>query len=366
MRLEKMILFMVILQAFLINGICLPSTIGQPQNITDDELDQSQPYYDFYCGVGCDCCKFAQSFTPSLDLLTRVELFMNGSATVSIRNDLNGSDLTSVYAEKDSLRDWDWVTFDFENVLVEPGHIYYIIWNPDDTLDSLGCKDYNIYENGASYYFNCDEWVDRDGDFTFKTYGRMTKPIAPTITGPTDGVVKEQYTYTMNAYDPDNDQLYYYIDWGDGQVTSWLGPYESGESIPFKHTWENGGTFNIKAQVKDIWGATSDWSEEYSVYMAEPDVVIDNVKGGFGVSADIRNVGDAPAKNLTWSIDVDGFILIGGHIEDTIASLEVNQAITITSVLIIGFGKAIVTISVGNIIEKQIECIVIGPMILLI
>ena len=80
----------------MISGIIFPSITSQPQTVNDDELDQSQPYYDFYCGVGSDCCKFAQSFTPSVDLLTRVELFMDGSATVSIRNDLNGPDLASV------------------------------------------------------------------------------------------------------------------------------------------------------------------------------------------------------------------------------------------------------------------------------
>ena len=85
-------------------------------------------------------------------------------------------------------------------------------------------------------------------------------PNPPTITGPTD--VKAQVTYDYNFVGTDDfdDDLWYDIDWGDGNAVAGLGPYQSGETAIIPHTWNYKGTFTIKARTTDPFGAQSEWS----------------------------------------------------------------------------------------------------------
>jgi hypothetical protein len=60
--------------------------------------------------------------------------------------------------------------------------------------------------------------------------------------------------------DPEENNLYLYIEWGDGTVEDWSGPYESDQEIDFVKTWEEQDTYIIKAKTKDEYDAESDWS----------------------------------------------------------------------------------------------------------
>lgn len=60
--------------------------------------------------------------------------------------------------------------------------------------------------------------------------------------------------------DPEDDDVYYFIDWGDSTNSGWIGPNVSSEVITLYHTWNNRGTYTIKAKAKDIYGWESDWA----------------------------------------------------------------------------------------------------------
>jgi parallel beta-helix repeat protein len=63
-------------------------------------------------------------------------------------------------------------------------------------------------------------------------------PENTTITGPTWGLRKNvRYYYNISAIDPDGDDIYYFIDWGDHSLEEWIGPYPSGEVIKVSHIW---------------------------------------------------------------------------------------------------------------------------------
>jgi hypothetical protein len=64
----------------------------------------------------------------------------------------------------------------------------------------------------------------------------------------------------MSTTDPDGDDVYYWIDWGDNTNSDWIGSYASGETITMSHTWSKKGTYNIKVKAKDVYGAESDWT----------------------------------------------------------------------------------------------------------
>ncbi|MCU0851379.1 MAG: PKD domain-containing protein [Candidatus Thermoplasmatota archaeon] len=84
-------------------------------------------------------------------------------------------------------------------------------------------------------------------------------PGTPTITGPSTGNTGTATVWNFTAEDPDNDDISYQIDWGDGTVSPWFGPYNSGEVMPQSHAYDADGTYVIKSKVKDIYGAESDW-----------------------------------------------------------------------------------------------------------
>ncbi|MHA2254344.1 MAG: PKD domain-containing protein [Candidatus Kariarchaeaceae archaeon] len=91
------------------------------------------------------------------------------------------------------------------------------------------------------------------------------KPEKPS--GPMNGQCNESHTYSTTTSDLYGDDIYYLWDWGDGEFSEWLGPYESGEIVEAFHVWETRGLYNIKVKAKDIYDCESDWSDPLRVRM---------------------------------------------------------------------------------------------------
>ncbi len=85
-------------------------------------------------------------------------------------------------------------------------------------------------------------------------------PDAPMISGELNGKVRKSYDYTFESSDPEGQDIWYYIDWGDNSSEDWIGPFDSGEEIIVNHTWDKWGRYLIKAKVKDTFNGESDWS----------------------------------------------------------------------------------------------------------
>jgi len=84
-------------------------------------------------------------------------------------------------------------------------------------------------------------------------------PNKPTITGETQGYIGESYEYTFTTTDSDDDDIWYYIEWGDNSNSGWIGPYNSGDVVTRSHIWDEEGTYTIRAKAKDIFDDESDW-----------------------------------------------------------------------------------------------------------
>ncbi|MCK4364827.1 MAG: hypothetical protein KAW45_02125 [Thermoplasmatales archaeon] len=108
-------------------------------------------------------------------------------------------------------------------------------------------------------------------------------PNEPDIEGPISGIPGTEYEYTFVTTDPEDGDLYYYIDWGDGTIEKWIGPYESGEEVTRNHNWNENGNYTIRAKAKDAYKGKSDWSAPFTVTIADnipPTVkIIKPVKG---------------------------------------------------------------------------------------
>ena len=84
-------------------------------------------------------------------------------------------------------------------------------------------------------------------------------PNAPNINGPHRGLPGVEYNYTFVTIDPNGDDVFYYITWGDGICESWIGPYASGEMITLNHTWNKKDIYSITARAKDSNSLIGPW-----------------------------------------------------------------------------------------------------------
>jgi parallel beta-helix repeat protein len=97
----------------------------------------------------------------------------------------------------------------------------------------------------------------------------------PSINGPTKGTPGKTYYYDFLSNDPTDDDFYLWIDWGDGAYIGWLGPYSSDETVTAWHTWNEKGTYTIKAKVKN-YCMESDWGR-FDIKISRYKVIIDTL-----------------------------------------------------------------------------------------
>jgi len=119
------------------------------------------------------------------------------------------------------------------------------------TINEIKVRTYSPYLNQYK--------TDPDSEFTL-SYDEGENQPPPTITGPVTGTVGVTTEYNFTALDPEGDEVYYYINWGDYVNSGWFGPYSSGEQITKSHLWSAEGTYMVKAKAKDIHGNESNWA----------------------------------------------------------------------------------------------------------
>ncbi len=250
----------------------------------DDIIDQENTDYSGY-GKSVFYGQWkAQSFKPSLGIITKVELLIKKvssysyNLTVAIRSKLEDDDITSITIKPSTVTE-EWVTFDFPDCGINESERYYIVCYSYEELDFdnsyLWCHSDNwlAYINGEPYYTQNqgDKWYDSShGDLCFKTYGLVnnppSKPEKPK--GPTSGASNTEYTYsTKSIGDPEGDTVFYKWNWGDGNFSEWIGPYNCGEEIRKSYNWSSQGYYNISVKAKDCWDKESEWSDPLVVSM---------------------------------------------------------------------------------------------------
>lgn len=98
----------------------------------------------------------------------------------------------------------------------------------------------------------------------------------------------------------------------------------------------------------------------------QPELEIEEISGGFGVTAVVTNTGTEEANEVTWKIDLDGeYIFTGGFTlppYPVIASIPAGESIVIESWqdrYIFGFGETNIDVTVesaeGAVAEKSVE-----------
>ncbi|MFO7677702.1 MAG: C25 family cysteine peptidase [Thermoplasmatota archaeon] len=106
------------------------------------------------------------------------------------------------------------------------------------------------------------------GDPTLAIGAESLSPLTPTdLSGPTNGKINQEHTYSASTTDPEGDKIYYLFDWGDGEFSGWVGPYNSGQTAQANHIWTEEGNYEIRVKAKDERGSQSEWSDPLPVTM---------------------------------------------------------------------------------------------------
>ena len=91
-----------------------------------------------------------------------------------------------------------------------------------------------------------------------ESFPNNSPPTPPEINGPSVGKVGVSYNWTFLSFDPDGDNITYYINWGDGCCGGdFYGPYPSGQQIKINHTYQQKNTYLITAYAIDPTGDKS-------------------------------------------------------------------------------------------------------------
>ena len=166
----------------------------------------------------------------------------------------------------------------YEDDVLEKG-MFLAWWN--DSLEWIGGMTdmalYYVYENysggGLSkYYFEAYNVL---GDPSVKIWrppptGAPNKPDRPS--GPIKGRANLEYNFSSSTIDPNGDQVYYMWNWGDGNFSEWIGPYNSGDTCEASYFWEDEGEFEVKVKAMDENDNLSTWSNSLiiTIYDTKP------------------------------------------------------------------------------------------------
>ncbi len=241
------------------------------------------------CSMKCD--EWMSSLVPITDFGF---WFPNGSVEDRelIKSEiLKHGPVTSCIAVTQELWDWGFSNHD-ENDFFEDeveldytDHLIMLVgWKDDGSIDNGGywiCKNSWGQDFGYDGFFNLEYGalnVDAGDELTYITWveydpsdfdwgGFLEKPSKPVIEGPSSGKPQVEYSFTIVAADPQGEDISYLIDWGDDSDSSWLGPYESEQTITVTHTWEQKGDFTIRVKARDESGFESVWSDSLPVAM---------------------------------------------------------------------------------------------------
>ena len=169
-----------------------------------------------------------------------------------------------------------------------------------------------------SYYYKLTPPIHPSVDFVEAELEIISPNLPPEIPdipqGPSEGIPEEEYEFnTTVPEDPEGNDVYVMWAWGDETYSEWLGPFSPGHIERTMHSYEQIGEYHIKVKAKDMYDAESSWSQAHIINIeepAEPELVIESITGGKGLSFIISNVGDADAADVHAVITITGGLFV--------------------------------------------------------
>lgn len=233
---------------------------------------------------------------------------------------------------------YGWIECNFSDVSLTNGETYYIGLNTSSGGFGGGTYsyyewyldedtpygDYNVFDARTSN----DEvdWDEVSGyDFQYRLY--FLENYGPNTPEFPNGIPENFHSGTegsidVRAVDPEDDDVYLRIFWGDGENSGWLSsPIASGSTTSFAHTYKKPGNYTLTLQAKDTYdtiyesddisgiNATAGVYVPDDTYYDEEFTVSDPVGGIWTVQIP----DDKPALKGTLRIDLYNAFYEGGY-----------------------------------------------------
>ncbi|PNX52297.1 MAG: hypothetical protein BV458_10320 [Thermoplasmata archaeon M9B2D] len=170
--------------------------------------------------------------------------------------------------------------------------------------------------------------------------GDTTPPVTTcTLEGDMEGgIYISDVTVTLTATDDDSGVNYTMYKLDDGAWTTYEDSFvvtEDGEHTVYFYSVDNAG--NIEDEK----------SETFTIQHQAPSISI-TIKGGFGVSAEIKNTGETNLTDIDWTISLNGsLIFVGKTKSGTITSLAPGDTETVKT-FVLGIGKTGIAVEAGD------------------
>ena len=159
---------------------------------------------------------------------------------------------------------------EYENIFFEgygedsDGTIIGYKWelNEGNTLSSEASFSSSTVPSGShlvTFYVEDNDHAWSEPVSTTLVINENQAPLSPVIAGKVQGKAGETFEYKVITSDPEGHDVYYFVEWGDTTVEDWDGPYASNEEASFIHSWQQTGSYTIRAKAKDQHGSESEW-----------------------------------------------------------------------------------------------------------
>ena len=152
-----------------------------------------------------------------------------------------------------------------------PDYVYKWDLNNDGVYDDANGKTIShswTTQGTKTIYLKVTDSMDKnDTDPATVTVNiRNQPPNTPsTPEGKATIKINKENAYTTLTTDPNGDQIWYWIDWGDETNSGWVGPFASGATATAPHIWTKRGTYQIKVKAKDSYNVESAYSNSFEV-----------------------------------------------------------------------------------------------------
>ena len=93
-------------------------------------------------------------------------------------------------------------------------------------------------------------------------------PLVPSLLAPTMAQRGDSIRVRVSSFDKDADSLYFFIEWGDGNQSGWVGPVQSASDYELYHAYSDTGVFAVLAKAKDELRETG-WSDTSLIHVGE-------------------------------------------------------------------------------------------------
>lgn len=188
----------------------------------------------------------------------------------------------------------------------------------------------------------CDQTPDGPGDqlagYTITEYQTDTTPPVTTCT--LDGEMHGddyvgEVTVTLTAIDDMSGVNYTMYKVDDGDYNTYDEPFVvSGEGDRTVYFYSVDKAGNVEEEK----------TCEFTIVCP----VEIEISGGFGVSVDLTNILDEDLTNISWSIVLEGGLIILGKNSSGTVDILAGETVTIKSKLILGFGKPTITVTIDD------------------